>query len=280
MAGKNRSFQKILLGIGIALAFTSFILAGLQGAASAPIPQADPIQEESGVHLASQSDRASRREIEQFILETTIIIEMHAQVYFREHRNVRVVHSHATVLAGRYLVTHNHFNFSLEGMAAEGQDGYIAISLRRTNGRLILDTAPLSAFTIVYSEPQTLVLEFLDGQGDGLFAANGIPSAIFADWSKTQLDVGSEVAQVDWDGKTAHVDWVEVAQLAFDGEVPHIQVDNFARTGSSGGGVFFDGQHIGNTWARNIEQDTLSDEISRRYTMIALDSLAIRELDR
>ena len=67
-------------------------------------------------------------------------------------------------MAGRYLVTHNHFKFSLLETAAEGREGYLTISLHRTYGELILDRAPLSAFTIVHADPETLVLEFLSAQ--------------------------------------------------------------------------------------------------------------------
>jgi hypothetical protein len=181
-------------------------------------------------------------------------------------------------MAGRYLVTHNHFKFSLTEPAANGQEGYIAISLRRADGTLIIDQAPLDAFTIVHADAQTLVLEFLDEQGSGLFSALGLPSANFIDWRVANLQPGIELAQIDWNGERAHLDWVQIDVLHLADSVPQLQVNNFARFGCSGGGVYWNGQHIGNNWARSIEENTATDEITRRYSLIALNSDAILQL--
>ena len=162
--------------------------------------------------------------------------------------------------------------------AANDEEGYIAISLRRADGTLILDQAPLDAFTIVHADAQTLVFEFLNEQDGGLFSSLGLPSADFVDWQDANLQPGIELAQIDWDGEQAHVDWVQIDAMQLDDNVPQLQVNNFARFGCSGGGIFWNGQHIGNNWARSIEENTATDEITRRYSIVALNSNAVLEL--
>jgi hypothetical protein len=181
-------------------------------------------------------------------------------------------------MAGRYLVTHNHYKFSLTETATDDKEGYIAISLRRADGTLILDHESLDVFTIVHADAQTLVFEFLTPQGGSLFSALGLPSANFIDWQAVNLQPGAELAQIDWDGEHAHVDWVQIDALQLDDSVPQLQVNNFARFSCSGGGIFWNGQHIGNNWARNIEENSATDEITRRYSIIALNSSALLAL--
>jgi hypothetical protein len=214
------------------------------------------------------------------VLAVTVQIELQAQFYLQGNRIVKETHSHATIIAGRYLATHNHFQFPITKTAAYGEEGYLAISLRRANGALILDHAPLSAFTIAHTDTQTLVLEFSDARGDGLFAGLGLPSAEVAGGFETRLEPGDELAHIDWDGHVPHVDWVRVDRLGLSLDVPQIEVDNFVRAGSSGGGLFWNGRHIGNTWARNIELDTATDAVTRRFTIVALNSPAIVRLVR
>ncbi len=248
-------------------------------------PQISPDQEHpqdsalSCIQPASRAQQTRCERIENQILAVTVRIEMHAQYVLQGTSYTKINRSHATIMAGRYLVTHNHFTFSLTETAADGEEGYLAISLRRADGTLILYQAPLDVFKIIHADPQTLVLEFLNAEGEGLFAALGLPSADFTDWQTAQLQPGMELAQVDWNGTTqAYVDWVRIDALQVEEAVPQLQVDNFARFGCSGGGVFWNGQHIGNNWARNIEENLATEEITRRYSIIALNSSAVMEL--
>lgn len=48
------------------------------------------------------------------------------------------------------------------------------------------------------------------------------------------------------DGETGHIDWVLVEAVFKGGIDPHLQVNDFALKGALGGGVFFNGYHIGN----------------------------------
>jgi hypothetical protein len=195
----------------------------------------------SCIHPSDIEQQTQCTRMAEQILEVTVWIEMHAQYKLQGHMYTKVHPSHATIMAGKYLVTHNHFKFPLSETAANGEEGYLAISLRSTNGTLILDQAPLDVFTIVHADAQTLVLEFLTPQGDGLFSALGLPSANLIDWQDAKLQPGAELAQIDWNGELAHVDWVQIDNLKLDDRVPQLQVNNFARFGCSGGGIFWHG---------------------------------------
>ena len=280
MASKNRLIQRVVISIFFIV--TLLNMAGVENAkaAAAHPTQVTPAQTYSCIRPASYETKVHCANLEEDILAVTVRIEMHAQFYFQGHQKVKVTHSHATILAGRYLVTHNHFKFSLTETAANGEEGYIAISLRAADGTLILNNAPFSAFTIVHTDPETLVLEFLNAKGNGLFAAKGLPSADFTHWSAVRLHTGVELAQIDWNGKKAHVDWVRIDELFLDEQVPQVQVNNFARIGCSGGGVFWNGQHIGNNWARNIEENSSTGDVTRRYSIIALNSVVLAKMDQ
>jgi hypothetical protein len=277
MAGKNHTLPKIIISILIVATSLSW-LRGFPVRAAGSHPAGEALSQESScLQPATDAERNHCSEIENRILAVTVMIELQAQFYLQGHRIVKETHSHATILAGRYLVTHNHYKFPLQKTAADGEEGYLAISLRRADGTLILDHAPLSAFTIAYTDLQTLVLEFINERGADLFAAMGLPSAEVNPWTETRLEPGDELARIDWNGVTPHVDWVRVEQIA-QSDVPQIQVNDFVRAGSSGGGAYWNGQHIGNIWARNIETDATTDEVTRRYTIIALDSPAFADL--
>jgi hypothetical protein len=235
----------------------------------------------SCVYPRTYEQRVACRGIEAQILAVTVRIEMQGWNLIGGHQLplTKGGKSHATIVGGRYLVTHNHFSHSLtEGAPLDGE-GYTGISIRTTMGVLVVDNAPLSSFTIVHIDPQTLVLEFTDKNGQGLFEKMGLPSAQVIDWKSVNWEVGMELAHIDWNGEKAHVDWVIVDNIITDGQAPHVQVDNYAMKGSSGGGAYSNGMHVGNVWARNLEIDPTTGEVTRRYTMIALNSLRMGDLD-
>jgi hypothetical protein len=275
MISKNRLSQSVIISIFIIA--TLLIIAGVHTVQVSAV-QPQQAMQISCIRPTSNEMKIDCANLEANLLAVTVRIEMHAQYNLQGNTYTKAHPSHATIMAGRYLVTHNHFKFSLTETASGDEEGYIAISLRRADGTLILDHASLDAFTIVHADAQTLVLEFLNSQGGGLFSALGLPSANFVDWQDANLQSGIELAQIDWNGESAHVDWVQIDVLQLDDSVPQLQVNNFARFGCSGGGIFWNGQHIGNNWARNIEENTATDEITRRYSMIALNSSAILDL--
>ncbi len=273
MSGKQRILQSLFGSILVIIALFHFV--GDESAQAASAQPAAPAPAYSCIRPDSYDVKVLCAALEERILAATVRIEMHTRSNVQQYSWVRVNPSHATIMAGRYLVTHNHFRFSLTDHAAEGEEGYIAISLRRADGTLILEEAPLSVFEIVYTDPQTLVLEFSNPGGVGLFQALGLPSADFADWRALPLRPGTELAQINWDGWQARVVWVQIDKLKLSEAVPQIQVNNFLRHGSSGGGVYWNGLHIGNNWARNSEADAASDAVTRRYSIIALNSAAV-----
>jgi hypothetical protein len=273
MISKNRLAPSVIISIFIIA--TLLNIAGVHPVQAAAPRRQQETQTYSCLNPASYEMRIHCANLEAIILAVTVRIEMHAQHELQGNFYTKVHTSHATIIAGRYLVTHNHFKFPLTKTAASGEEGYFAISLRKMDGSLILYQAPLNSFEIVHTDSQTLVLEFLDANGSGLFAAQGLSSAYVADWHTINLQPGMELAQLDWNGLQAHVVWVRIDNLHPQDATPQLQVNNFARLGCSGGGVFWNGQHIGNNWARSIEENHSTGEITRRYSLIALNSSAV-----
>jgi hypothetical protein len=212
---------------------------------------------------------AACAELVQQILDSTVRIQMHSWTGAAGQSALtpgRV--SHATIKDGRYLVTHNHFQHPLQATA---QSDYVAISLYRVDGDPILQHAPLSAFTVVAEDATTLVLEFSDGSGRGLFESLGLPSARFAHWQKLDLAPGMEVAQVLWNGRNTSVQWTSIDNVIVEG-TPRLELHSTLGTGSSGGGVFWQGYHIGNNLSRTRVRGP-QQEIIRLYSTVALNDM-------
>ncbi len=220
------------------------------------------------------------RQMEAQILAATVRIEMNGYHLVGGHRLslTKGGKSHATVIGDRYLVTHNHFRYSLLEEATADGEGYTGISLRAMDGKLVLENASLSIINIAYEDEEILVLELVDEQGQNLLEKMGLRSAKTLDWKSVNWEIGMEIAHIDWDGEKAHIDWVQVEKVITDG-VAYIEVDSFAMKGSSGGGAYWNGYHIGNIWAHNLEKDNSTGEVTRLYTMIALNSREVSELD-
>lgn len=178
---------------------------------------------------------------------------------------------HATVVGGRYLITHNHYPVTAAALQNGGEDQVTAISVFKANGDIILLKAPLSYFSVVAEESEMLVLDFQVYSGVGFFDSLSVPSADFRGDVDQLPQPGSEVAQIDWDGTTAHVDWVRVTAIVTHEGTPHIILENFVQHGASGGGVFFNGVHVGNNWTRQTDR-LESSEIIRQYSLAALNA--------
>jgi hypothetical protein len=67
--------------------------------------------------------------------------------------------------------------------------------------------------------------------------------------------------------------------FASRGPQPHLQVGNYALKGASGGGAFWNGYHVGNVWAHNLEVDPVTGEVARLYTLIALNAESVAALN-
>lgn len=178
---------------------------------------------------------------------------------------------HATVVDGRYLITHNHYPIAETCTRNEGGCDVTAISLFKANGEIILANAPLQSVAFDLVSPETLVLDFGDLGGQGLFDVLGLPSAEIGTGESLNVTPGSEVAQVDWNGTTAHVDWSRVKSIGVDGVTPYMELDTFVEHGASGGGVFYNGVHIANNWTRCTDVAAADGEISSQFSVAALN---------
>ena len=182
---------------------------------------------------------------------------------------------HATVIGGRYLITHNHYSVSGEALSRGGDGLVSAVSVLKANGNVILLNAPLSYFSVVLIAPEVLVLDFREYSGVGFFDSLGVPSAEIGVWGSFNVQPGSEVAQINWDGTSAYVIWVRVAGVHPEGNSPTIELDSFVEHGASGGGVFYNGFHIANNWSRKTDQNAQTGEILRKSSLAVLNTPAI-----
>jgi hypothetical protein len=181
---------------------------------------------------------------------------------------------HGTVVAGRYLVTHNHFGVDIAFLEQMPHNGSAAVSLYRASGEKIVVEAWPDVFTIVYEDKETLVLDFGTVGDKGFFEANGLQSARLSTWREIRLGPGMHVAQVDWDGERAHIDWVAVNKIVTQEGAPRLVLSNGVSGGASGGGIFWNGYHIANNWSL-IETVGADGTVLRQVTIAALNSEAV-----
>lgn len=182
---------------------------------------------------------------------------------------------HATVIGGRYLVTHNHFPVSGEALSHGGEGLVTTVSVFRANDDIVLLNAPLTLFSVTYIAPEALVLDFHEYNGDGFFKKAGIQSVKPGRWSSLNLRPGTEVAQVDGDLNATRLVWTKVTAVSMTEPTPYLELDSFVEHGASGGGVFYNGVHIANNWSRNTDFVAATGEVVRQYSLAALNSGSI-----
>lgn len=223
----------------------------------APVVVAAPSCARPTPDLIPACDEAARR-----ILASTVRLEFHGP-----SGGI----GHATVIGGRYLVTHNHYPVTAATLNSGGEGLVTAVSVYKANGDIILLKAPLSYLTVVVEEPEMLVLDFNVYSGTGFFDSLGVPSAEYNRGDSLNLIAGSEVAQIDWDGTTAHVEWAQVVMVPVGDRPARLEIDNYVEQGASGGGVFYQGVHIANNWTRQTDR-LESGEIVRQYSVVAMNT--------
>jgi hypothetical protein len=206
--------------------------------------------------MAPTCDETARR-----ILASTVRVEFHGPAGGI---------GHGTIVGGRYLITHNHYPVTAAALNNGGEGGVTAVSILKASGDIILLKAPLSYFKVVREEPQMLLLDFQAYSGVGFFDSLGVPSIEWRNGNVPLLASGSEVAQVNWDGSIARVEWARVAAVHLDSGAATIELDSFVEQGASGGGVFYNGVHIANNWTRQTDR-LESGEIVRQYSLAALN---------
>ncbi|KAA3658173.1 MAG: hypothetical protein DWQ04_25940 [Chloroflexi bacterium] len=176
---------------------------------------------------------------------------------------------HGTVKDGRYLVTHNHYGIPL---ADVDNAELIQVTVKNWRGEMVLQDMPLTAVTVVAVDAETLILDFGQYGETGLFEMMGVPSAEFQSHDSLSLQVGMEVAQVDWDGETAHVDWVLVESVDSENGVPQLKLANGLTEGASGGGVFWNGVHVANNWTSNSSYNQQTGDLLNQFSVAAANS--------
>ena len=205
------------------------------------------------------------------LLASVVRLVFHAECQPGQRRDYHGSIGHATVMAGRYLVTHNHFSIDLAAHSPVNSQGLTGVSLYNAAGKRIVNNEPVESFQVAAQDAQTLVLDF----GPDYFTNLNISSASFISAEDADLAVGTEVAQIDWDGERAYVIWTMVTRLADQSRLPHLELDNYVLMGASGGGVFWQGHHIANNWAHGTIEDLESGSFVRSYSLVALNSKAI-----
>lgn len=180
--------------------------------------------------------------------------------------------AHATVVGGRFLVTHNHFAHSPD---EQNDSQLVTLSAYRADGTLAIRQAFPHTFHVFSAGPQTLVFDFGHYGGQGAFDYMGMASAQLGAWQTLGLRPGMEVAQVDWDGQKTHIDWVRVSSIDLDNGTPVLQLENYVAPGASGGGIFYAGYHIGNNWLREIDKEFNTGKTVGKRTVAALNDTSM-----
>ena len=179
---------------------------------------------------------------------------------------VRII-GHGTVRDGRTVVTHNHCRLA---PGEFGKARLVDVTVYHADGTVALNRLPSNAVTVTAAGPETLLFDFGSYGGRGLLALAGFASAECGTLAANDIRPGMEVAQVDWDGHQARVEWVRVMSVKLDDPMPHLVLDHYIAQWASGGGVFFRGVHVANNWSRDTAQ-LASGEVVRRYSIAALN---------
>lgn len=257
----------------VGLAVLSFVLANVVACSSSPAapPVATQAPESPSCADPAPEMAANCAALADRVLASTVRLEFHGS-----SGGI----GHATVIGGRYLVTHNHYPVSGEALS-RGGDGLIsAVSVLKANGDVILLKAPLAYFSAVLITPETLVLDFHEYSGVGFFDSLGVASAEPGRIADLNLQPGSEVAQIDWDLTTTRVIWARITAVYVTDGAPCVELDSYVEKGASGGGVFYKGIHIANNQSRNTDRIAATGEVVRQYSVAALNSesvLALRD---
>jgi hypothetical protein len=201
------------------------------------------------------------------ILASVVRLVLHGYFQQGSSSDFRGSTGHGTVMAGRYLVTHNHFSIDLATLAPKNHLGITGFSLYNAAGERIMANTPVGSFQVWARDSQTLVLDF----GPHFFDSLNIHSASFVTASDAKLFAGTEIAQLDWDAERTYVVWTAVVKIA-NHPLPHLEIDNYIMPGASGGGVFWHGHHIANNWADMTVTDAHTGELTRAYSLAALNN--------
>ena len=223
------------------------------------------------------ADKTVCQAMEQEILDSTVRIIMLSSLMVVEESCCRIFtgNGYATVKEGRYLVTHNHYNETVFSLLQQGDpDNALTINVINSNDELILQV-PAQSVAVLVADGETSVLDFGETNGIGVFAALGIPSAGFVANPAASLQPGMEVAQIDWDGSSPHISWTTIEIVVTISGNPIVKLPSCIRDGASGGGLFWQGDHIGNNWSRSRDCDNESAPSTAHHSFAALNSTLV-----
>lgn len=213
-------------------------------------------------------------DLEQSILASTLRIEIRTWIIYVKGQGYTTLSSngHSTVLEGRYLLTHNHFKLPLLDLLADDFNGELAtITLYTADGNFLW-RGPLTTAGVAFDDSETLLIEFLDKDGRGLFESLGVPSADFMAGEEAPVAAGSAVAQINWDQNRAFVQWTKVQVVLNEEDTPVVRLADCLIPGASGGGVFINGAHIANNWSRSTGCGKASYDEALHHSTAALNS--------
>ncbi len=241
------------------------------------LPKSWPQADGTGVACGQPTiaNAAICRQVEKRILSSTVQFRIDAWLVKANESGyeVNVTYGHATLKDDSYLVTHNHFSVPLPSQFGGDQpDVYAQVILANSSGEALFK-GPLSEFEAVWEDPETLVITHQNAE---LFQKLGFASADFQDWSSTPLATGMEVAQVDWDGATTRVDWTTIQEVHVEDGVPRLVLGDAVTLGASGGGIFWNGDHVGNNWLQ-VQHLDQSGQIVASTTKVALNSVHVAD---
>jgi hypothetical protein len=194
---------------------------------------------------------ANCRQLESLMLNATVQIVVQSWQVNRTETGYEVHGSRGlgTVLDGRYLITHNHYATLPRSLSLPLQPEIcIRIILYDAQGEFLM-AAPLTEFTIRSQESETLVVEMTREADKKLFAQRSVSSAYLDTDDLSFFKPGTEVAQIDWNGVQASVDWVEVQAVITTNGIPRLLLADSVTPGASGGGVFWNGNHVAVNWS-------------------------------
>lgn len=220
---------------------------------------------------------AGCRALEQDILDSTVRLVLYTKIMHIEGFGLGILggNGHATVMDGRYLVTHNHYDETIMSLLRQSDpDDLVTIGLYDVNGKTILRVTGQAVLALIVDN-EAVVLDFGEKDGIGLFDSLGLRSAEFVAKPPIPLRSGMEVAQVDLEGSKSRVNWVSIEAIIQESETTLVQTSGCINPGASGGGLFWQGYHIGNSWSTSTDCiDGLSDD-GIHYSIAALNSRSV-----
>lgn len=223
---------------------------------------------------ATPADERACARLERQILASTVRFKIIGPSN-TDHNQISEGVGHGTVKDGRYLVVHNHFSVDLTVFADESYTGDASISMYDGFGDLFAWEVRPPLFTVTVVEPETLVLDFgTDSTGKGFFESWGLQSATFMNWQEESPRAGQEVAQVVWDYRYTTIEWVLIKEVITVDDIPRLNLSSQLLKGASGGGVFFNGNHIAVNWL-TVRLLWEGSEVLEQFSTVALNSYRV-----